>query len=324
MSLSDWLYETRERLQTEGIRRGTVTSTNELWVGALRRVGQILDFGERVYEREWDALIVLDACRVGLLREVAHKDGGPNGTYPFLNPGFETFTSAGSQSAEWMDRNFNGGSDAEVRRTAYVTGNPFSRSLDASRFARLDEVWRYAWDDEFGGIPPGPVTDRAIAAGRETDADRLIVHYMQPHVPFRSMDGSAVDWGDPAVGFGRRRGGSAGDASVWEQLRDGQIDHEAVWAAYRDNLEWALESVETLLSNLDADRVIITADHANAMGEWWCYGHPDHVPVPAIREVPWVETTAEDTGDYEPVTEHSIEGVDEEAIDGRLAALGYK
>jgi len=324
MSFTDWLRETGERLRADGVRRGTVTSANELWVGALRRIGRTFDLGERVYERDWDVLIVLDACRVDLLQEVARAAGGPGGTYPFLTPGFETFKSAGSQSAEWMNRNFVRGSDAELAETAYVTGNPFSRDLDGSAFAHFDEVWRYGWDDELGGMPPRPITDRAVAAGREHDFDRLIVHYMQPHVPFRSMEDSAVDWGDPETGFGRLRGERAGRTSVWNRLREGRIDRETVWAAYRDNLEWVLDNVAVLLANVDADRVVVTADHGNGLGEWWCYGHPDHVPVPAIRRVPWLETTAEDTGEHEPTTERGPDGLADETVDSRLDALGYK
>jgi hypothetical protein len=46
------------------------------WLGTvalrcLRAVGRRLPYGTNVYDREWDVLVVLDACRANLLRSVA-------------------------------------------------------------------------------------------------------------------------------------------------------------------------------------------------------------------------------------------------------------
>ena len=311
MTLADWAAESRAAVAEYGPVWGGRIAALKLWEGVLIRAGQVYNWGESVYEKDWDALIVLDACRPDLLAAVTDD-------YEFLPATVDTYDSPASQSAEWMDKTFGAASAAELGGTAYVTGNPFSRSLDAESFARLDEVWRYAWDDEFGGIPPRPVTDRAVAAGRETDADRLVVHYMQPHVPFRSGEFDAGHTLDAAVD------GDDVGKYVWYELRDGEVSFDELWAAYRDTLEWVLDDVAVLLSNLDADRVVLTADHANAVGEWGVYEHPPHVPVPAVKRVPWVETTAEDTGDYEPSTPRGTAETDDEDVEQRLSALGYK
>ncbi|WP_423997276.1 hypothetical protein [Halorubrum trapanicum] len=318
MTLTDWLRDSKARMNNLGLWRGLSASVNEFWVGSLRRLGHHWNYGGRIYEREWDVLIVLDACRVDLLREVAREN-----EYDFINPSFETFTSAGSMSKEWMVKNF-GSDERKTLETAYISGNPFTRDLDPDRFALLDEVWRYGWDDEFGGIKPRPVTDRAIAAGRDTDADRLLVHYLQPHVPFRSLQDIAIDWGDPEKNFGVKDGAAGDERGPWQQYRDGDLSRKRLWDAYRDNLEWVLADVEILLSNLDADTVVITADHANAMGEWWCYGHPDYAPIPAVKKVPWVVTSATDEQSYEPSLKAPIKEEEKVDINKRLAALGYK
>ncbi|ESP89031.1 metal-dependent hydrolase [Candidatus Halobonum tyrrellensis] len=325
MTLADWAAESRARFRNLGVRRGVAASANELWVGALRRAGHRWNYGERIYDREWDAMLVLDACRVDLLREVAR-----DGAFPFLPERIGTFTSAASMSAEWMTKNFGPEFADETARTAYVSGNPFTRDLDPADFARLDDVWRYGWDDEFGGVKPRPVTDRAVAAGRETDADRLLVHYLQPHVPFRSLQEAAIDWGDPEENFGRKNGAEGAERGPWQRYRDGDLPFDRLWAAYRDNLEWVLDDVGLLLENLDADTVVVTADHANAMGEWWCYGHPDYAPVPALKRVPWVELSATDEGTYEPTLEppevdaDGADDPDDRGVEDRLAALGYR
>lgn len=57
--------------------------------------------------------------------------------------------------------------------------------------------------------------------------------------------------------------------------------------------------LETLLETVDADRVVVTSDHGNTIGECGTFGHHG-VPLDVLRRVPWVETDATDTGSFEP------------------------
>lgn len=304
MTLVDWLSDTSDRIRSDPVG-GTAESLYELYLGGLRRTNALYSGGEHVYRRDWDVLILLDACRVDLLEEVADE-------YPFLDdPG--TLTSVGSSSIEWLEHTFTDEYADEMQETVYVTGNPFSkRVLSDDDLLALDEVWRYDWDEETGTIPARPVTDRAIAAGRENDHDRLIVHYMQPHfpsVPEPLTDGMNAE----TLGDGE------GWDSPWHRLRRGELDHDTLWSSYRENLRYVLEDVGLLLENLDAERVAISADHGNAAGEWGVYGHP-RVPLESIRNVPWYETRATDTGSYVPEREPGAERGD---LEEKLGALGY-
>ncbi|MFC7229686.1 hypothetical protein N0B31_19975 [Salinirubellus salinus] len=284
-----------------------------LWSKVSRRVG-----GRHPFDHDWDLLVVLDACRADVLREVA-------GEYPFVGDLGET-RSVGSTSEEWLLKTFSPQYREEMRRTTYVTGNPFSDSmLEADEFAALDEVWRYAWDEELGTIPAEPITAQAVARGRADDADRMIVHYMQPHFP-SVLDpgfGSAIDLDT----VGERW------ESVWDQLRKGRVSREDVWTAYRRNLEYVLEHVAVLLSNVEAETAVVTADHGNSFGSWGVYGHPP-AAIPAVRTVPWCVTTAEDTGTYDLAGDLDSRGVGEgprgpgqsplEAdVEDKLRDLGY-
>jgi len=267
-----------------------------------------------VLDADWDALVLLDACRADLFASVA-----ADADYDFLpaNPGSRT--SPASASVEWMETVFGGAGDDDLADLAYVTGNPYSASkIDHDRFHSVEEVWRYAWDDDLGTIPPRPVTDAAIRTGRETTADRMVVHYMQPHFP------SVVD-------REQRSGGVSLDAfgddemSVWDDLRFGHRSEDDAWRAYRANLERVLGDLDVLFDNLDAERVVVTADHGNAFGERHVYGHPGGVDLPVLREVPWCETTATDTHSHEPAAagrDDTGEGGD--AIEQRLEDLGYR
>ncbi|WP_232702901.1 hypothetical protein [Halobacterium wangiae] len=267
-----------------------------------------------VLERDWDLLVVLDACRADVFAEVV-------GAGDYDLPTTETATSQGSTSKEWLSAVFGSADDDALAEVAYVTGNPYStKMLDLSRFGHVDEVWRDGWDDDRGTIPPRPITNRAIEAGREQDTDRMVVHYMQPHFPSivdGDDDGIALDdWG-------------AQPMSVWEELRFGHRDVDDVWESYRRNLEAVLEDVELLLSNVDAERVVVTADHGNAFGEHYIFGHPGGVGIPALREVPWSVTAATDEGTHDPAadaepTETTDEEVTDSTVEDRLESLGYR
>jgi hypothetical protein len=264
-----------------------------------------------VLDADWDLLVVLDACRADLYETVVAE-----GEYDGLEAG-ETRISPGSSTTEWLRAVFGTASDGVVGSIGYVSGNPYTgRLLDPERFGVLEEVWRYAWDDELGTIRPRNVTDRAIAVGREHDVDRLVVHYMQPHFP------SVVDPQDGGVSLA-----TFGDEqmAVWKDLRYGWRDVPSVWEHYRRNLEVVLGEVEVLLTNVDADRAVVTADHGNAFGEKHIYGHPSSVDLPCLREVPWCVTTATDYGAHQPAIRENPSETEtpDDPIDDRLRSLGY-
>lgn len=306
MALSDWLAQTRARLINDGVG-GVRESVRQLWIGALRRTDLFADPGVNIYERDWDVLVILDGCRTDALREVAPE-------YAFLDSQ-GAHRSPGSTSHEWMERTFTDEYTDEIARTVHVTGNPFSEGyLDGERFAMLDEVWRDGWDDETGTVLARTMTDRAIRAGRQYvgPGDRLIVHYMQPHfpsVPCPLGGDTTVDvWG-------------SGIENPFESFRRGIFTEREVWQAYLENLRYVLDEVTLLLMNLNTERVVITADHGNAKGEWWVYGHPN-VPLDVLREVPWATTNASDERTHDPVeydyTENDL------SVEDRLSALGYR
>ncbi len=281
------------------------------YLRALQAVGRRLDYGTNVLDREWDVLVVLDACRADLLSSVAADDD--------LLDDVGTVRSVGSSSSEWLENTFHG--HPETARTAMVTGNTWTdRYLDADAFAALDEVWKYAWDDDLGTVPPEAVTDRAVATARRRSPDRLVVHYMQPHHPFVA---------DPVAGDEgmARTGAHSNAANPWTMLRRGELSTERVWAAYEATLRYVLPEVATLVENVDG-RVAVTADHGNLFGEWGLYGHPMHTPVPALLEVPWTVTTGGGRRSHDPTLEPPeplpvgrVYGA--EADEERLAALGY-
>jgi hypothetical protein len=305
MTFGDWLSNTWETMRSQGFHRGGKEAAYQLYLGGARRYCRIRgdDSGDSVFDREWDLLVILDACRVDLLEEVVDE-------YAFLSSP-ETFRSRGGNSQEWMAENFTPASADELARTVYVSGNVFTQShADPNRFAFLDEVWKYAWDDDRGTVPARPITERAVSVGREYDPDRLLVHYMQPHAP------SVPD----PLGKGMTTDPDEPWESAPELLRRGEIDRERVWQSYLENLRYVLDDVAVLLKNVDAETAVITADHGELLGEYGLYDHPKGLTFDTLREVPWVETTARDEGTLESTLEPGDDSGDRAE---KLRALGY-
>jgi len=309
MSVGKFCSRSIDKIRRNGVQ-GLADVSYESYVAALSRLNR-LDAGDfTVYEQDWDVLVVLDACRPDLFAEVAPE-------YEFTSE-FQSIRSAGSNSEQWLEETFSPRFAEEMAQTTYIVGNPFSDThLDPTDFAVLDELWRHAWDEDIGTVPPEPLTETAIYRWRNGDHDRMIVHYMQPHFPSipKPDHQSGIDLNDVGDGW----------SSVWEMLRRGEADTEEVWNAYRANLEHVLDSVGELVTSIDADQVVVTSDHGNAFGSWGLYGHPP-APIDAVRQVPWCETTARNVSDRNVDTPSWVsEGADrlDSGTEKKLKDLGY-
>jgi hypothetical protein len=140
--------------------------------------------------------------------------------------------------------------------------------------------------------------------------DRLIAHYIQPHAPY--------------VGHAKQSGRDY--LKDFEQDPFGYLnettDLETVWDAYLTELRCGLDEVAVLMNNVDAESVVITADHGDAFGEYNAYGHRTGMLQPPVRKVPWVRTTSTDnqTRHPDPIQTSSMEG----SVVQQLEALGYR
>lgn len=286
-----------------------LSDVDNLHVAGLRQLGQRLNYGTTIYDRKWDVLVLLDACRFDLFQEFA-----PRHDVFDRFESFEPVYSCASATPEWIKKTFVEGPRSLVSGTHYVSCTGFSTNIDEGRLHQVDEVWRYAVDPEYGSTRPEAVTDAAIDAARNTEADRLVVHYVQPHAPFLHCVGKYNSQGD---------GGEGGTQNVWKGLREGRYDYDEVWEDYGQNLLTVLDEVETIVENVSG-KVAITSDHGNAMGEWGMYGHPAYAPVPIIKRVPWVEAVGRESDEYEVQGVESIStGLSEHDLQDNLAALGY-
>jgi hypothetical protein len=319
--LGRWAKRSYIRTRANGLA-GASKSLFQLYRG-FWRPGSFVPRGTNVFDREWDVLVILDSCRVDLMREVADE-------YDCIGD-VASIRSVGSDSPEWIRKTFTEEYEREIGNTAYVTANPFSEGalpVNRESFAMLDEVWKYGFDDSIGTIPPEVVTDRAIRVGRTRDVDRVLVHYMQPHHPFIGEGSPLRDASSIERSINRRTDGiqawepgDIGRDAVWRMYRRGEITRDELWDSYSKTLHHVLDSVELLLDNFNADRAVLSSDHGNSMGEWLMYGHSTGFLHPSVMRVPWVETSGTDTHTYDPFIQME-DGTDRDVKDV-LNALGY-
>lgn len=272
-----------------------------------------LKFGPTPFEYDWDLLVVLDTCRADALQEVAHE-------YDWLPDEIPATRSCSSWSKDWMVKSFTDEWADEMARTAHVSWNPFTdHVLDPDDWLLLDQVWKSTWNEDRGFLPPRPVTENAIAAHREHQPERMIVHYQQPHAPYRTIETEPIQ---------REQLGEidAGRHTVWDRILDpaDPLTRDDAWDGMIDNLRWALDEVELLLENVDAPDVLLTADHGEGFGEWMVWGHGPGMPFPKLITVPGVRLSATDTGSLQPTAgADSAADTADDAVEERLKALGY-
>lgn len=228
--------------------------------------------GIKVMEKDWDNLIILDACRYDLFEEMNSIKG-------YLTSAI----SSDSSTSGFLKYNFG---EDYFPDTVYISANPqVQRHEVGRRFHDCIRLWETEWDEELNTVPPENVTDIAIEIQKKYPNKRLIIHYIQPHYPFIGETGQKIDHGT-ITGDGVLE--SERDVhSVWDQLESDTVEEDLVWKAYRENLELTLPEVDRLLQKL-VGKSVVTSDHGNALGELGVYGHPGGKYMAALVKVPWL------------------------------------
>jgi hypothetical protein len=296
----------RDPLHATDVLTNRFSRTSGSWLNSVR--------GERFLDRDWDNLVLLDACRYDLFRAENTIDGR-------LSP----VRSNASSSDEFFAKNIEGRAHGDL---VYYSANPHIDNVDAS-FHDLYRLWEgETWDEETGTVLPGDAVDKVIDTADEYDDKRLILHMMQPHRPF--LGERAADFeqtGFARTGVTRAPGEDPEVAFWWHRLEDGKLDKKQVMRLYRGTLRVALPHVQRLVNSLPG-KTVVSADHGNVFGDRGMfgqrlYGHPSDTHHPKLVTVPWLEidkprkNIVEGTADVQSKREHFTEAAEQ------LEALGY-
>ena len=239
---------------------------------ALRHTEKISEEPDDIFSFDWDNLIILDACRHDLYEEV-------NGETDYR-------ITKESMSKGFIRENFSEGDYSDV---VYITANPFfnekkfkkltGRDVD-DVFHEVFHTYRTDWSEEENTVLPESVVRDAKTSEKLFPEKKKIIHFMQPHHPFINFD--LVD-----AGFDDILSTEIYD-NEWDLAMRGDLEHEVVAEAYRENLELVMPHVKELGENLSG-KTMVTADHGNLMGENGLYWHPPRSKAKGLRKVPMTE-----------------------------------
>ncbi|MCK4326942.1 MAG: hypothetical protein KAW41_00520 [Candidatus Diapherotrites archaeon] len=223
-----------------------------------------------VLDEDWDYLIVLDACRYDYFK-----------SYNTIPGKLEKRFSAGTHTVEWLKENFN----RNCSDVVYVSANPQVSAPkleqwtgEASPFLHLENVWYDAWDEKNATVLPKQVNKASLRLAESYPGKRMIVHYMQPHMPFIGNPRIKLTKEQIRVLYSPDWGTMLGDTITLDVLRD----------AYAANLVEVLKYAEKLVKKLGG-KTVVTSDHGESFGENGIYGHVPAMYTPSLIEVPWLE-----------------------------------
>lgn len=266
-----------------------------------------------IEEREWDTLILLDACRYDYFYNQLEMEGD-----------LSRVVSKGNYSWEFIEENFEG---KEYHDTVYVTANPYVERVERGTFYAIESVLD-EWDPDIGTVPPQCVTKRAIECHQKYPNKRIIVHYMQPHTPHLGEIGKRVqqefDVNGRSLDDSEDTGVSIDGKTIWDVYEEGHITKSKLQESYRETLEIAMREVKSLVTEING-KIVISSDHGENLGEVRLgseiLGHG--IDSRKCRYVPWFELPYNDrrsVSEDEPI-EH--ERHSEEFVKDKLEALGY-
>lgn len=265
------------------------------------------------FEKDWDNLVILDACRYDMIKEA---DIG-SGTFDYQ-------WSPGSNSEEFVQYHTENRTLDDV---VWVTANPWV-SKHREHIFNVVDMWEKGWDDEKQTVPPEAMREAAHEAETEYPNKRLVVHFMQPHYPFIGEFGKGELPTHKTFTGGGIVTEETDKKSIWDQLQAGDVAQTDIWKAYTENLEIVLPIARELCEKLSG-RSVITSDHGNELGNRALpvpiriYGHPRGLRTKNLVKVPWVVYEGSQEKTIIPGEMTSGTEADGEVVEERLQALGY-
>jgi len=278
----------------------------------------------KIMEEEWDYLIILDACRYDYFENIWKKYFKEE-----LKGELTKKISVGSSTVEWRDNSFKEYYDDVI----YISSNPYINSnmyvngfLGTEHFNKVYDVWADYWDEKIGTVLPETVTNTAIDIIKSNKNKRFIIHYLQPHAPYLSLNATSKGFPPPDLKSGKvlcgvkeeekisklneiinilsgifKKIGVMGNNPGWK-LREffnmppaspmdaikREYGKEGLRKTYFDNLEIVIQQVLILLDHLSG-RIVVTSDHGELLGEQGCYSHEPGSTNPYLVEIPWLE-----------------------------------
>ena len=269
---------------------------------------------ELIRKRDWDILIILDACRYDIFKEMSQKMLGKNKVTKMISPA--------TQTVEWLDKTFK---EQDFSDVIYISSNPFVNSKGIipeqggysfnanNHFKIIVDVWDTGWNPDISTVHPLDVNKAAIVSMDVRPKFRYIIHYMQPHSPYIFYGGLKTHM-HPVQNMQKNLNPPT-DLSIFSKIANKFLSQETIWKigkslgrnptwdlgklwfkygqegiekGYREDLKLVLNHIKKLIKLYPKKKIIITADHGERLGEKGNYGHGGKRDK-AVIEIPWLE-----------------------------------
>ncbi len=273
-----------------------------------------------IQNREWDVLILLDACRYDIFKKCFKRH---------IEGTLKKVISEGSCTLDWLKGTFK---ESHFNDVVYVSGNPYINSKGISihgfdgtnHFYKIIDAWESGWIDEIKTVKPDVMGKKTRLARAKYPGKKIISHFAQPHYPYLSEKlvymGGFTDAFYKATNernriglfsqkireiIGRIMNRVLGwrltqmirkKLSLIELIGDPRLKKFAqkygttyLKNAYEENLILALTEVQNIIDRLPDNKIVITSDHGELLGEDGIYGHPEGLNHNILIEVPWLE-----------------------------------
>ena len=293
---------------------------------------------DKVMSKSWDVLIILDAMRYDYFK-VLYREYFAGKLY-MLN-------SCGSASPEWFYNNFVQHNFDES--LLYISANPYINSKTrvksyirglrkkliyyyaSEHVDKIIDAWYVAYDDRYSVVPPHRMTRLAIKSimKYEKRFNRIVVHYMQPHMPFISERCKCNTIGkcNTSIQNNPMNVVFLGHSILFNELLDlypklscyrklfsrffnnedllfnrcalnldyciSKFGCKELRRCYLWNLVYVLDSVSILVNDLInlGYKVVISSDHGEMLCEYGSIGHWNGSNRYILRQVPWFEVS---------------------------------
>ena len=260
---------------------------------------------ESVLDKEWDILVIFDACRHDVYQKVRGKK------IPFI-------ISNASTTGEWFQNTFKGKMCKDI---VYISANPFisKPSLLDCRGRQMigynpfyELILIEGVDEEIKEGPytliPAPhvLTREAVRIQKEYPDKRFILHYMQPHASLVGKKKMTPMTWEPRRMIKhqvlQKAYETLSDARPWEKPKEYKmemslyymgkvdtfiVDEDEIRECYESNMRLVCKEIPKLKKAFKDKKVVVTADHGELLTEYGLLDHIAGVRVKELVEVPW-------------------------------------
>lgn len=274
-----------------------------------------------IHKKDWDVLIILDACRYDIFSDVYKKVFGDIGRL------YKVKTESNWTFGWFVDTFYN---MPKMNDVTFISASPsvnsdnvkiYDRKKESiygnikfnakEYFKKVIDISQTKFDKEYGFVFPEDVTDTIINNIKVNG--KMMCKYFQVHDPYlyyinkgvvEKKNISDFNMLDKEMSKGYRvkkiisffmsdivfwkfrkligKPPIYGMGSLW--IKYGT---KGIRKAYTEDMKYVLRDLKRIVSELENKRVVITSDHGESLGEKGCFGHGNKM-TEEIVNVPWL------------------------------------